>query len=202
MDDPVTYVRDLLRGLPVPWYLCGGWAVDAWLGRRTRDHFDVDIAVLHHDQAAVFRHLEGWALVGHDPNVPDDTSEPWTGRHLDMPAHVHVPTAASPLAQPGTVRHSAVEFEFLFNERAGDDLVLGHGVTVPVALAVSETPTGVPAFTPEVVLFYKGVDHVRPRDQADFDALAPTLGPERRSWLRESLHRTDPDHPWLARIAE
>ena len=87
-------MRDLLAGLGRPWFLCGGWASDAWLGRQTREHGDVDIAVLHHDQRAIFEHLAGWALVAHDPNVADNTTESWNGRHLDLPAHIHVPRRA------------------------------------------------------------------------------------------------------------
>src|SRR2546423_12293813 len=111
VPDAVAYVRDLLVGFARPWFLCGGWAADAWLGRRTRDHGDVDIAVFHHDQRAVLAHMAGWTLVGHDPNVPDDTKEPWNGRRLDMPAHIHVPGAA-------------FEFEFLLNEGTANDWIL------------------------------------------------------------------------------
>lgn len=76
IPEPVAYVRDLLVGFTPTWCLCGGWAADAWLGRRTREHWDVDIAVFHGDQRAVFEDLAGWVLVGHDPNVPEDTTEP------------------------------------------------------------------------------------------------------------------------------
>lgn len=110
---PVAYVRDLLLGFAPSWLLCGGWAADAWLGRQTRDHFDVDIAVFHHDQSAIFQHFPDWALVGHDPNVPDETTEPWNGRHLDLPAHIHFPERGSPLATSTTANHTAFEFEAL-----------------------------------------------------------------------------------------
>jgi hypothetical protein len=211
---PVAYVRDVLQGLTAPWFLCGGWAADAWLGRQTRDHADVDIALRHDDQHAVFTRLTGWTLVGHDPNVPDDTDEPWTGRHLDPPAHIHVPTAASPLAGTAGTRHAEYEFEFLLNEHAGPDLVLNseHRITTPLARCVRESPWGVPTLAPEVVLFYKGrgnlsrreletrTDRLRPRDQQDFEALLPTLTPPERAWLRDSLRRARPDHGWLPRL--
>jgi hypothetical protein len=212
---PVAYVRDLLQGLRTPWFLCGGWAVDAWLGRQTRDHADVDIAVFHHDQRAIFAHLSGWALVGHDPNVADDTSEPWNGRHLDLPAHIHVPTSGSPLATSTAVRHTAFEFEFLLNERAGHDWVLNREaqLTVPVDGAVRRPAGGLPTAAPEVVLFYKaggnltyaeveaGGYGIRPHDEQDLLALLPTLTGPQRSWLRESLATVRPGHPWLTHLA-
>lgn len=207
--EPVAYVRDLMRGFPAPWLLCGGWAVDAWLGGRTRDHYDVDLAVLHDDQRAVFTHFAGWTLVAHDPNVADDTDERWAGRPLDPPAHIHVPNAANPLAARATGTLAEHEFEFLLNERAGADLVLNKGITVPLADAARESPWGVPTLAPEVVLFYKGRGNhpvisprpLRPNDQRDFEKLRPTLPADRKEWLRETLARVDPDHVWLRALA-
>src|SRR5262245_45368546 len=34
-----------LTGVNVPWCVVGGWAIDLWLGERTRDHEDIEIAV-------------------------------------------------------------------------------------------------------------------------------------------------------------
>ena len=45
-------VSELMGTLGRPWALCGGWAVDAWLGRVTREHLDVDLSVFEEDQAA------------------------------------------------------------------------------------------------------------------------------------------------------
>jgi hypothetical protein len=196
---PVAYVRDLLDGLAAPWFLCGGWAVDAWLGRQTREHGDVDIALLHEDQHAVFTHFAGWTLVGHDPNVPDDTDEPWTGRRLDPPAHIHVPTAASPLAGAAGTTRARYEFEFLLNGRAGRDLVVDPDlrITLPLKECARESPWGVPTLAPEIVLFFKGRGGQRPRDQRDFEALLPTLTPVERAWLANSLRQDRADHAWL-----
>lgn len=215
VPEAVGYVRDLLHGFGPSWFLCGGWAADAWLGRQTRHHGDVDIAVFHDDQRALFAHLSGWALVGHDPNVADDTTEPWTGRHLDLPAHIHVPAIGSPLATSTSVTHSAFEFEFELVERSDHDWVLNreHHIAVPPDRAARRSTWGLPTAAPEVVLFYKAGGHLtpaeaeassdvlRPRDEHDFHALLPILTEAQRSWLRESLAKVRPEHPWLAKLA-
>jgi hypothetical protein len=198
----VAYVRGLLAGFEHPWFLTGGWAVDAWLGRQTRDHGDVDITVFHHDQHAVFEHFSEWTMVAHDPNVPDDTTEPWNGRHVDMPGHIHI-------------RGAAVDFEVMFNERSGEEWVLNREVHVAVPLERSTILSGwgIPTAPPEVVLFFKaggdltaveldaGGGSPRPRDDQDFVALLPILTDPARAWLRDALARTRPQHPWLAHLA-
>jgi hypothetical protein len=210
----VAYVRDLLVGLDVPWFLSGGWAADAWLGRQTREHGDVDITVFHDDQLAVFEHLSGWALVAHDPNVPDDTAEQWSGRHLDLPAHIHVPASDSTLSTTPTLTHSAYEFEFLLNGRAGQRWVLNPeaAVAVPVDISTRLSPWGVPAAPPELVIFFKAGAHLtaadvansggapRPCDEQDFLALLPTLNEAARAWLHRSIALVRPQHPWLSHL--
>ncbi len=37
IPEPVAEVADLMSTYRHMWCLCGGWAVDAWLGRQTRD---------------------------------------------------------------------------------------------------------------------------------------------------------------------
>lgn len=210
--EPVAYVRDLLHGLGAPWFLCGGWAVDAWLGRQTRDHGDVDIAVFHHDQRVVFDHFTGWVLVAHDPNVPDDTAEPWNGRHLDLPAHIHVPTRGSDLAGSTTGASAVFGFEFLLNERTGNEWVLNDQRRIAVGpnRRTRNPAWGLPTAPPEVVLFYKAGAHLtgaepdggpRPRDEHDLFALLPILTEAERSWLRASIAEVRPEHPWLAHLA-
>ncbi len=54
VPEPVARVADLMATYRGAWSICGGWAVDAWLGRQTRDHADVDIAVYQDDHHALF----------------------------------------------------------------------------------------------------------------------------------------------------
>jgi hypothetical protein len=170
--------------------------------------------VFHHDQRAIFEHLSDWALVGHDPNVADDTTEPWNGRHLDLPAHIHVPKLGSTLSTSTTVTHTAFEFEFLLVERSDHGWVLNRElhIAVPLDRGTRQSSWGLPTVAPEVVLFYKAggnlttaeveaqSDAPRPRDEQDFHAVLPTLTEAQRSWLRESLAKVRPMHPWLAHL--
>jgi hypothetical protein len=52
---------------------------------------------------------------------------------------------------------------------------------------------GIPFLAPAIQLLYKS-RAARARDHADFDLIAPQLGPRDRAWLRDALARTDPEN--------
>ena len=52
-----------LNGVPVRYWLMGGWAVDAHLGRITRRHSDIDFAVMLPDRDALTEALRTHHLV-------------------------------------------------------------------------------------------------------------------------------------------
>ncbi|MBA4179224.1 MAG: hypothetical protein C0506_01410 [Anaerolinea sp.] len=187
------------------WSLCGGWAVDAWLGRQTRDHADIDITVFEDDQRALFDHLAGWQLIAHDTQVDADAAEPWDGRPLTLPAHVHARSPESADTMPGRLDVPSKQgfgLEIVLNRRAGDDWVLSRkrDLTVPLRRCVEQSPWGLPTVVPEVILFYKARDH-RPHDELDFLALLPHLAEGQRRWLREAISLAHPGHPWLAPLS-
>src|SRR5918995_5756679 len=129
---PVVRVAELMSTFRPWWALCGGWAVDAWIGEQTRDHVDIDIVTFADDQRAVFEQLSSWNLIAHDAIVDQETTEPWDGRRLVLRAHVHA--------------HSD-----------GD---------------------------------------------VDFETLRDRLAPDERTWLRDSISRLYPAHPWLERLSD
>ncbi len=211
--EPITRVAELMADFPVAWCLCGGWAIDAWLGRQTRDHQDVDVAVFHDDQRAVFEHLRGWTLVGHDHSVPGNTSEPWNGRQLGLPAHIHASAPRSDQLLPERLDDPAglgFGLEIVLNQRAGGTWVMSDEpwVSLPVVRCVRRSSWGVPTAVPEVVLFYKATAYFddetllsrNPKDEADFLALLPVLKEKQRAWLRDAISCVRPGHPWVAHL--
>src|SRR5262249_27241808 len=53
----------LVADFSCPWYLCGGWAIDLFLGRVTREHHDLDLILFRDDQEALRRYLPDWEFI-------------------------------------------------------------------------------------------------------------------------------------------
>src|SRR3990172_775021 len=87
VPDAVARVAELMSTFRPTWALCGGWAIDAWLGRQTSDHGDVDVTVFEDDQHRIFDHLADWHLIADDASADHGTA--WNGRRLTLPAHIH-----------------------------------------------------------------------------------------------------------------
>jgi hypothetical protein len=58
----------LMCSFDAPWWVARGRALDLWMGRQTRAHQDVDIAVLRADQKQLHEVFGGW---GADPSAGD-----------------------------------------------------------------------------------------------------------------------------------
>ncbi len=213
---PLARVSELMSNFECPWALCGGWAVDSWLGEITRGHGDIDITVFESDQRTLFDYLKEWNLVAHD-EVEPQAKQSWTGRALVLPAHLHArePGEANAalvlswVTPPYTQAKDDRDFEFIINEGAGTDWLLNTspGLAISWSEGVRESPWGPPTAAPEVLAFYKATAYfrhkrlwARPHDIADFDALVPLLEEPRRRWLRDAITALHPDHPWLPQL--
>ncbi|MBD0319572.1 MAG: amino acid transporter [Gemmatimonadetes bacterium] len=187
LPQPIAAVAYALRDLRATWAVAGGWAIDLALGRATREHADVDIAVFRDEQGALRAALPGWRFAV----AIRGSMAPWPeGERLSLPVHeVHAHPPAGP------------PVEFLLNERGGAEWVYRRdpGVRRPLARALREGPSGVALLAPEIVLLYKS-KAPRPADEHDFAVAQPLLDADARAWLRTALLRADPAHRWAAAL--
>ena len=191
-DLPASLRRaaELMRDFPAPWCVAGGWALDLFLGRVTREHADVELAIFREDQACLRRHLRDWTF----EQIIDGRRLPWPAdERLALPVHeIH--------ARPRDERNLAIEF--LLNERAADHWVFRRDprVTRPISRAILTSNVGDPILCPEIVLLYKS-KAPRAKDEADFTMAHSALDAEQHSWLRAALQTCHPDHRWLVALS-
>ena len=190
-DDP-RHAVEHLRGLPCPWGVCGGWAVDLFVNQASRRHADVDIAVLRADQPVVLSHLlaRGWSIsTAHAGQV-----SPWKGDEL-MEFPMHCLWCRQEHAVPAFI-------EVLLNESAGEDFVFRRcfEIRLPLSRTFLESKSGIPILAPEIVLLYKSKGELTATKAHDFEHAVGSLASMQRRWLKDALLLTNPSHPWVARL--
>jgi len=91
--------------------------------------------------------------------------------------------------------------QFMLNEADGDRWVFRRDTRIGGSLAHlgCVSADGTPYVAPEVQLLYKAKNRL-PKNEADFAAALPLLGPEARRWLAGALVIWDANHKWLARL--
>ena len=186
----VERVASLLRGLRRDWYVCGGWAIDLYLGRVTRGHKDVDVSIARASQLEVREYLKsrGWSL----EKAHEGELTPWEeGEFLSAP--FHTVWCRNGAHAPGFVELQLDDFdEDVFRFRRDPTLTLARG------RMSFETPSGVRVLAPELVLLYKS--SAAEEYAEDFRNAAPALGREARAWLKEALAKLYARHPWAEEL--
>jgi Aminoglycoside-2''-adenylyltransferase len=188
----VAQTVELMTGLDCAWWIAGGWAIDLFLNRSTREHADTDVLVLRADQVLVCRHFSklGWEL-----------------SQVDRPGHLR-PLKPDEIVRSSIHdlwcrpdRRSAWALQLMLAESDGDRWIYRRDseVTLPLSEVGLHTADGVPYLAPQVELLFKSKSP-RPQDEADFTLTAPQLPPAARRWLASAIGRTDPSHPWLPRL--
>lgn len=182
-------VRACLAGVDARWWIAGGWAIDLFLGRQTREHADLDVGLLRGDEPKLFERFAGWEFFSARSGKLHRL-EP--GTSLDESDH-------SVWCRPGPALPWSVEL--MPNEWRGDCWVYRRdpGIERPLDEIVRHDPRGIPYLVPEVQLLFKS-KRLRAKDTRDLEAVLPRLGAAPRAWLEHALQRVDPTHPWLSRL--
>ncbi len=185
-------VAELLAGFDRPWWIVGGWAIEAAPGVR-REHEDVDVSMLASDVPALYDHLGGkWHLW----NQVEGVLTPFSAERRE---------ALDPTAQIWVRRNAGSPWVvdiILIPDRDG----LWVSKRDPEHVATVEEITwvhtdGVRYQRPEIVLLYKALK-ARPKDQRDLRTAWPVLDETARRWLTHEVARLYPGHAWLALMDE
>ena len=185
--EPVTRAAAHFTRYSLPWYVAGGWAVDLFLGRRTRPHQDIEVAVLRRDQRLLRNIFEGWTWSKVVPGSEGSARTVWGEQEwLELPIHeLHAREPEGELVEVLLQESDAKAWRFRREPT----------VSMPLSELGLRSELGIPILRPEVVLVYKAKSP-RPKDEEDFIALLPALGDAQATWLGEALDRCHPGHPW------
>ena len=211
--DILNQLNDYMKTMRLDYAICGGGAIDLFVGHQTRPHKDLDVAVYWEDRDTIVQYMldNAW-----------DVYEPCGTEHL------HKINAATDqkrvktniwCVRPDTPHYSftkhennmfAVDFdgkkqtdlgfiEFLFNKRRDDFFLYARNESIKLSMnhAVLKTE-GIPFLAPELVLLYKSTAVHNPEYQLDFNNAMPKMDKMQKMWLEEALNGMFPaGHKWL-----
>ncbi len=210
VDSLLTALKEHLAGLDVLWHLCGGFAIDVYVGIQTRPHKDLDITVAFDDADRCIDYLqeEGWnvkAPVGQGRLVTVD----YARAHSDFgtiwcyrgePEFIHVTRVDGPFTyvEFNRTQQDSLDFlEVLLNRIDEDKLYYkrNHSVTRDLDRAFLKRD-GISVLCPEVVLLYKASAVENPQYVHDFEVAIKCMGAERLTWFIDAVKQAYGDHPW------
>jgi hypothetical protein len=179
--------------LGIDWWITGGVAIDLFVGHTTREHDDLDIAMLRRDLTALRGLLSNWDVcIAHDGALTV-----WRGGELTQEQHQFW------VRRPGSEPWA---FEILLEHTDAEEWFYRRDARVrrPIADIGLRTTVGeMPFLAPEVCLLYKSPRGLSiPRNDADFQAANPLLDDRQRSWLASAIETLDPSHPWITRLTQ
>jgi hypothetical protein len=179
-------VARVLAGTEVPWAVAGGWAIDLHLGRVTREHEDIEVAIPRADFPLFRLALRAFDLYEAD------------GRVRLLGPH-EVPAAHQVWVFDRDAGHWRMD---TFLEPGDRQIWISHrdeALHLPLAEVIRRTPEGIPYLAPATVLLAKA-KHARDKDEADLANTLPTLGAIERSWLTSAIAHAHPGHRWLREV--
>lgn len=186
----VAAAKSVFDALGVRWWVAGGWAIDLFVGRETRGHADIDVAMLRRDGHAL-RELFGEyeVYIAHDGELL-----PWDGAELAEEHHQFWATRRG---------SGSWTFEVLLERHEGERWIWRRdaSVSLPLPEFGRMTVDGAPYVAPQVALLYKAKGLEIERNGADFRAAVGSLDGGARAWLREVLVRVyGGGHPWVGEL--
>jgi hypothetical protein len=184
-----TETATILADLDAPWWVVGGWAIDAFSGRH-REHDDIDVGFFRSDLPAVLD------LLGRDYCV-------WSNLSGTLRPLRQVEDLLDGCRQLWVRRDGSSPWliDLAMTPRKGDAWIWPRDepFQVPFDEAVFVSGDGIRYLRPELVLAFKSRGHVR-HAEADFDAAVPLMSEEAQARLAATIARLEPNDPWLTRL--
>ena len=171
----VRELTQLFANAPFQWGLAGGYAVEHFVGKRVRDHGDIDVIVFRDQQLEVQRWLSNWHLYTADP---PGSLRPWAQSEylpygiFDIWGHTDIQSwqLQIMLTESDGDRWFSKRSRLIGGRRG--DLIVAYG--------------NVPCIRIEAQLLYKA-RNPQSKDDLDLETCLPLMSAEEKSWLSTGL---------------
>ncbi|MGL5380091.1 nucleotidyltransferase domain-containing protein [Clostridium sp.] len=219
-------VRKLMENMVDEWAICGGDAIDLVVGKNTRLHKDIDIAVFWNDREQLIDNFlnNGWRIFEPDNGLlreilssQDDLCTEDNLWCIKVNSNSYeIKNVYDNFYKITTERkhQDIMDFiELLFNKKEEDLFIYKRNPNINLSNAIHYTKEKIPYLAPEMVLLYKSIyvkftESVENNDiemvanyRHDFDVAIKYLSENQRNWLRNALNISFPNgHEWLDKL--
>ncbi len=216
MHTLIIECNNLLKNNGFEYAICGGHALDIYLGKITRPHGDIDLSAYWEDRNKIISLMQtqGWLVYeamggGMVHLITDTDDQKFIKLNIfcvkESCLFFHIEPAGNNIYRfkfDHTEQTSLDYIEFLFNERTDNDFVYSENQDIRLRLSKAVLfQDDIPYFAPELALLYKSTDLKRNENRQDFESVFPYLPGDSKEWLRKALITAFPDgHEWIARL--
>ncbi|MGZ3805842.1 MAG: GNAT family N-acetyltransferase [Pseudobdellovibrionaceae bacterium] len=189
----VEEIKSLFSSVNKPYWISGGWALDLYLGRQTRYHEDLDIAISRTDQLQFQEALRGWDLRASDP-PGSGKFRPWLpGEALNPP--IHNIWCRKNSRGPWNLEVMLCTFE-------NEEWIYRRNPRIrgPISSFGWQQEDGTRIIAPEIQLLYKS-RNPRGKDTLDFEMCIHVFSKEKIQWLYDAiLSDSGSKHSWIEKL--
>lgn len=226
MNFMIEEVTKLMGNMVDEWAVCGGDAIDLFVGKTTRLHKDMDIAVFWNDREQIIDSFlnTGWRIFEPDNgllreilSIQDDLCTEdnlWCIKANSNSYEIR--NIYDNFYEITTERkhQDIMDFiELLLNRKEDDLFLYKRNPSINLSNAIHYTKENIPYLAPKMVLLYKSIfvkftKSTQKNDiemivnyRHDFDVAIKNLSEKQRDWLRNALNISFPNgHEWLEQL--
>lgn len=214
MNTLIGEADELLRDQNFEYAVCGGFAIDLFLGYESRKHGDIDILAYWKDRNAIIEYMrsKGYEVFkmlggGKCHCITDINNQMYQKRNIfclkDNCELVQLWETSEEDILFIDFKHigqTKLNFmEFLFNDKTDTDFLYARNHDVKRSLDKTVLfADGIPYLAPEICLLYKSTDISREGYQHDYEKAFGKMSEDQRDWLNRALNTMFPDgHKWI-----
>ncbi|MFZ5967076.1 MAG: nucleotidyltransferase domain-containing protein [Bacillota bacterium] len=203
-----------LHDININWYLCGGFAIDVYLGKSTRNHKDLDITIRFEDMIGCIEYLKarGWEIdapIGGKRVVPVEYALAHNELYFDNiwcykkdASFIKVERTDGVFKYVEFSRRKQIELDFL--EVLFNRIDKGTFYYKRDPMIKRDTDKafikkdGISILAPELVLLYKSKNYQDDDNQHDFHIVIDKMEKERYDWFMNAMRTAYPEgHLWI-----
>ena len=213
MNQLIEEANTLLQGQDFSYGICGGFALDLFLGYESRTHGDIDVLAFWEDRDSIIAYMQSKGFLvyemlggGKVHRITDIRIQDKLRKNIFCCTEecelVRLYDTEEPDVYWFDFQHTGLSklnyIEVLFNEKTEEEFVYSRDNRIRRELAKSILQKdGIPYLAPELCLLFKSTDIEREGYQQDFELTVERLNEEHKAWFENAMELLYPEgHKW------